>query len=416
MKLVQTLKNFTKQIGPGFVVAATGIGAGDMVAATVAGAKFGTVILWVVVVGSIFKYVLNEGIARWQLSNGTTIIQGWLHKFKPVVGYYYVTYLFLWTFIVAGALMAACGLVAHTIFPSISIQIWGIIHAVAGLLLVGFGNYRILENIMKIFIGLMFITILINTFLIDIDWINVLPSFVIPKIPEGSIKLLLGVVGGIGGSLTILCYSYWLKEKCWTKPSDLPKARKDLSFAYILTGLFGSAIIILSASVDPEIMSGNKIVIGLADKLGETSGNIGRWIFLIGFWGAVFSSLLGVWDGVPYLFQDYVITKRTKNVPLIKLDNGRLAVKKSKLYFFYLVYMSTIPLILLFLAKPVWVIILYSISGAFFMPFLAVMLLLMNSKLKWVNKNKNSFFTNSILVLILLLFVYLLFMKISEYI
>lgn len=415
MKIISSFKKITNQIGPGFLVAATGIGAGDMVAATVAGAKFGTVILWVVVVGAIFKYVLNEGIARWQLSSGTTIVQGWLHKFHPLIGYYYVTYLFLWTFIVAGALIAACGLVAHTIFPSLSIQTWGIIHSIAGLILVGFGSYRILENVMKFFISVMFITIIINTFLMDIDWRTVLPSFVIPSVPEGSIKLLLGVVGGIGGSLTVLCYSYWLKEKCWTKPSDLPKARKDLSFAYILTALFGSAILILSASVDPEVMSGNQIVIGLANKLGETSGIIGRWIFLIGFWGAVFSSLLGVWDGVPYLFHDYVITKRSKNKSVLPYTDD-IEVKKSNIYILYLVYMSTVPLVLLFLAKPVWIIILYSISGAFFMPFLAVMLLAMNTKLKWVHKNKNSVLTNSILVIILLLFVYLLFIKISEYI
>ncbi|MBT8317835.1 MAG: Nramp family divalent metal transporter [Lutibacter sp.] len=412
--MISSLKKITNQIGPGFLVAATGIGAGDMVAATVAGAKFGTVILWVVTLGAIFKYVLNEGIARWQLSNGTTIVQGWLSKFHPIVGYYYVTYLFLWTFIVAGALIAACGLVAHTIFPSLSIQTWGIIHSMAGLILVGFGNYGFLENVMKFFISVMFITIIINTFLMDIDWVTILPSFVIPTIPIGSIKLLLGVVGGIGGSLTVLCYSYWLKEKCWTKASDLPKARKDLRFAYILTALFGSAILILSASVDPEVMSGNKIVIGLANKLGETSGIIGRWIFLIGFWGAVFSSLLGVWDGVPYLFHDYIISKRKKNKSILSIDN-LTKVNKSKLYILYLVYMSTIPLVLLFLAKPVWIIILYSISGAFFMPFLAIMLLIMNTRIKWVKKNNNSLFTNIVLVLILLLFVYLLFIKIGDY-
>jgi len=37
-----------KSYGPGIAVAATGVGAGDLVAASVAGAKFGTVILWAV--------------------------------------------------------------------------------------------------------------------------------------------------------------------------------------------------------------------------------------------------------------------------------------------------------------------------------------------------------------------------------
>jgi len=33
-------------------------------------------------------------------------------------------------------------------------------------------------------------------------------------------------------------------------------------------------------------------------------GPAARWAFLVGAWGAVFSSLLGVWQSVPYLFAD----------------------------------------------------------------------------------------------------------------
>ena len=41
-----------KNIGPGLVIAATGLGAGDLIAASVAGAKFGTAILWAAILGS----------------------------------------------------------------------------------------------------------------------------------------------------------------------------------------------------------------------------------------------------------------------------------------------------------------------------------------------------------------------------
>ena len=64
---------FLKNIGPGIVVAATGVGAGDMIAASVAGAKYGTVIIWAAIVGAVIKFVLNEGMARWQLATGTTV-------------------------------------------------------------------------------------------------------------------------------------------------------------------------------------------------------------------------------------------------------------------------------------------------------------------------------------------------------
>jgi Mn2+/Fe2+ NRAMP family transporter len=49
-------------------VAATGVGAGDLIAASVAGRRFGLAVLWVVVLGALCKGVLNDGIARWQLA------------------------------------------------------------------------------------------------------------------------------------------------------------------------------------------------------------------------------------------------------------------------------------------------------------------------------------------------------------
>lgn len=44
----------------------------------------------------------------------------------------------------------------------------------------------------------------------------------------------------------------------------------------------------------------------LAGQLAEALGPLGKYAFLLGFWGAVFTSLLGVWQGVPYMFADYL--------------------------------------------------------------------------------------------------------------
>ena len=53
-------------IGPGLLVAATGVGAGDLATAAFTGNQLGVAILWVVVLGAFLKFVLNEGLARWQ--------------------------------------------------------------------------------------------------------------------------------------------------------------------------------------------------------------------------------------------------------------------------------------------------------------------------------------------------------------
>ena len=64
-------------IGPGLIVAATGIGAGDLVATLVAGSRYGYTLLWAAVIGCIIKIFLVEGAGRYSLSTGKTIFQGW---------------------------------------------------------------------------------------------------------------------------------------------------------------------------------------------------------------------------------------------------------------------------------------------------------------------------------------------------
>lgn len=61
-----------RAIGPGLVVAATGLGAGDLVATLIAGSMFGYSLLWAVVLGCVVRIALAEGTARWHLATGTT--------------------------------------------------------------------------------------------------------------------------------------------------------------------------------------------------------------------------------------------------------------------------------------------------------------------------------------------------------
>ena len=394
------MRKFLKTLGPGIVVAATGVGAGDMIAASVAGAKYGTVIIWAAVAGAVFKFFLNEGIARWQLATGTTLIEGWNHKFHAAVSWYFTGYLFLWGFIVAGALIAACGLAAHAIFPFLSVKAWGIIHSLSALALVYWGRYKLVETLMKFFIGLMFVVVCISAILIHPDWGAILKSLVVPQLPAGSSMFILGVIGGVGGSVTLLSYGYWIREKKWLGKEFSSSVRTDLSAAYILTGLFGVAIMIIAAGVKPEVITGSKMVIGLAERLGTVVGPMGKWIFLTGFWGAVFSSMVGVWQGVPYLFSDTVNVRKNKT---FHISEGVIDVR-SRNYLFFLFYLAVPPLVLLFVGKPVWVVIIYSVTGAFFMPFLAVLLLIMNNKFVWVKEFKNNLFINLVLLAALVLF------------
>ncbi|MFQ6115277.1 MAG: Nramp family divalent metal transporter [bacterium] len=397
-------------LGPGFVVAATGVGAGDMIAAAVSGAKYGTIILWSAVFGAAIKLILNEGIARWQLATGTTMLEGWVGRFNPLIPAYFIIYLVLWSFIVAAALISACGLAAHAIFAGLSVKSWGILHSIAAVLLVYFGRYAVLERMMKVFIALMFIVVLLCAFLVTPDWLSILRSISFPRVPTGSGKFILGVIGGVGGTVTLLSYGYWIREKQWIGKEFRKLTHLDLGAAYCLTGLFGVAIMIIAAGVNPNVVTGGKMVLEVASQLEKIVGSTGKWVFLIGFWGAVFSSMLGVWQGVPYLFTDFVITLKHKNERI-----GRKSVDTSSFYYkAYLLYLGFPPMLLLLFDKPVWIVIIYSIAGALFMPFLAGTLLFMNNKRAWVRESKNGWLINLLLLISLGLFGYLCLTEITN--
>ena len=88
--------------------------------------------------------------------------------------------------------------------------------------------------------------------------------------------------------------------------------RIDLAVGYSMTILFGIAMVIIGSTIEIK-GQGAGLLTTLSDRLQEPLGIVGRWLFLIGAFSAVFSSLLGVWQAVPYLFADIwsLFVKRT---------------------------------------------------------------------------------------------------------
>ena len=165
-----------------------------------------------------------------------------------------------------------------------------------------------------------------------------------------------------------------------------------------MTALFGLAMVVIGSTVKVE-GGGATLVIKLADRLGEELGTIGRWAFLLGAFGAIFSSLLGVWQSVPYLFADLW--------RMIRLDlppKERQIRSDSTPYRWYQYSMAFVPMLGL------WVGFAnmqkgYAIVGALFMPMLAIVLLLLNGRAAWIGERyRNHPLTSLFLVLILLFF------------
>lgn len=394
-----------RTVGPGLVVAATGVGAGDLVAAAKAGATYGLPLLWTAVLGALLKFALAEGVARWQLATRTTVLEGWARLLGRPVQILFLVYLVLWTVIVCAALMSACGLAAHALFPVLSVTAWAILHALFGMAFVFTGGYGSLERAMKVAIGVMFVAILGSAAVQAPPLAETLRGLVLPRIPGGSTVLVMGIVGGIGGTLTLLSYNYWMREKGWRGAEWARAVRVDLGIGYALTGAFGLALVLLGAVVllpRGITVSGASGVLDMAVILSERFGRPGELVFLIGFWGAVLTSLLGVWQGVPYLFGNYVgLMRGATGSAMEALESPR-----SRLYRAYVLFMTFPPMLLLLMDKPVWLVVAYAAIGALFMPFLAVTLLIMNNR-RDMGALRNGPVANAGLVSSLLLFLYL---------
>ena len=406
-------------IGPGILIAATGVGAGDLAGGAFAGSKLGTTVLWAVLLGAFIKYVITEGLTRWQLVTGHTLLEGAILKLGPVAQYFFLSYFLVWTFGVGSSLISACGVAAHALFPVFNDPeagkiVFGIIHSLLGLALVLWGSFKLFEWTMSICVGVMFLLVLITAYLSQPDWGEVFQGLVLPVIPsypvngvDQGISWTMALMGGVGGTLTIISYGYWIREEGREGPGMLRLCRIDLGIAYLVTALFGIAVVIIASNSSLERQPSATLVVTLAEQLGDLVGPAGRSIFLVGAWAAMFSSLLGVWQSVPYMFADYwhLSKHRKANSEKVYLP-GRIDTK-GKPYRSYLFVIALIPLTGL-----LWdfelVQLLNSAYGALVMPMVALTLLLLNSRSDWVGtRYKNRPLTLVTLLLILLFFSYL---------
>jgi len=382
-------KRLLSIIGPGVLVAATGVGAGDMLTASLGGSAVGVAILWAVILGALLKWFLNEGIARWQMATGTTLLEGWTDKLGSWIQWVFLFYLFCWTFFTGGALITACGVAGAGLFPLTndpvtSKIIWGIFHSGLGLVLVLFGGFKLFEKMMSAFIGMMFLAVIFTASMTKHDWSAVGRGIFIPTIPEGGLGWVLGILGGVGGTVTLLSYGYWIREKDRTGIEGVKTCRLDLAVGYVMTALFGIAMVLIGSKV--QITGGGaKTAPILAEQLAQIIGPTGRWIFLIGFWGAVFSSLLGVWQSIPYLFADFLTMRRG----LSRQERQQIDFTKTKPYKIYLFTIAILPLPILWISVKQAQLI-YAVLGSLFMPLLALTLLILNNRKDWIGEKFRS--------------------------
>lgn len=392
-------------VGPGVIMAASGIGASDIVAATVGGATHGLALLWALVLGAFFKFVLSEGLARWQLATGSTALEGWAEHLPRWVMWLFAGYIVLWAAAVSGALVSGCGLAIGNITGGAVPQTWGgFFHAVVAFFLIRSAHAGVLARVMKPLVIVMFVSIVACAALTFHQPQAVLHGLLVPTVPSGGANTVLSLIGGIGGSLTLLSYNYLLRHDGKVDPGNLRAVRRDLATGYIFTAVFGISVMLVANRVFHSAgiaITDHEAVSRMAGALEEFTGRAGFYIYSIGFWSAVVASLFGVWQTIPSVFADCIGLLR--HLPQARREASARPGAPAYRYALLFMALSSVPFA--FLGRPLVIIIAFTILGSLFIPFLAATLLYLNNRVPFPEPmRKNRAATNVLLGLVVVLF------------
>jgi Mn2+/Fe2+ NRAMP family transporter len=404
-------KSSWRYIGPGIVVAATGVGAGDLVATLIAGSNFGYTLLWAAIIGCLVKISLAEAAGRWHLSTGRTLFDGWASLGRWTT-YFFAIYAVIWGFVYGAAAMSSSALPLQALFPDVmDLEWWGVACGLVGLVFVWFNKYAVFEKVMTVLVGVMFV---VTVYLAIRVTPNLADAFagLLPVLPDEKDSILntLGLIGGVGGTITLAAYGYWVNAKGWTNTGWMKVMRLDNRVAYATTGVFVIAMLFVGAellhSANVAIASGDKGLIQLGDILADEYGTATAKFFLIGFFATSFTSLIGVWHGVSLMFADFVARFRGRG----ELKGEEVASgerERSWPFRAYLLWLTFPPIVLLFQDEPFRLIIIYGVLGAAFLPFLAGTLIWLLNSSRTPREWRNGPVSNTMLAIAGLLFLVL---------
>ncbi|MFJ8869617.1 Nramp family divalent metal transporter [Streptomyces sp. NPDC102473] len=413
-------KSSWRYIGPGIVVAATGVGAGDLVATLIAGSKFGYTLMWAAVIGCLVKISLAEAVGRWHLATGRTLFDGWRTLGGWTTGYFAV-YVVIWGFVYGATAMSSSALPIVALFPDgPGLKTWAIITGLIGLVFVWFNQYAVFEKVMTVLIGIMFVVVVYVAIRVVPD-VGASFAGLLPVLPDGSLIYTLGLIGGVGGTITMAAYGYWVNAKGWSDTSWMKVMRLDNRAAYLTTGVFVVAMLIVGAellhSSQIALTKGDRGLIDLGQVLEDRFGAGTAKLFLVGFFATSFSSLIGVWHGVSLMFADFVERIRAGRVGVgVEKASSETVGRQERSVPFraYLLWLTFPPMTLLWLDEPFGLVIGYGVLGAFFMPFLALTLVWLLNSERTPREWRNGWLSNGMLGAAGLLFVVLCVQQVRE--
>lgn len=242
-----TLGGKLKHLGPGFILSASIVGSGELIATTILGAQAGFICFWVVIVSCLVKVTLQLEFGKHAIQSGESTFDSFNHLPGPKIGQaswstwgWFI--LMILKFLQVGGIVGGVAIILQLIFPIITPGaaagstaadlpiVWCVLVAIAVSLLVFRGYYRFIEKTSIIMIGLFTLLTLASVCALQttdyaIGFGDIASGFTFQLPTETWILIAaIGAFGitGVGGD-EIMTYNYWLLEKGYaakTGPRD----------------------------------------------------------------------------------------------------------------------------------------------------------------------------------------------------
>ena len=334
-----TLWGAIPYVGPGFILSASIVGSGELIATTTLGAEVGFVALWVILFGCLVKVALQLEFGRHTILHGTTAIEAL--NLMPGPSFRGIRWSLWWWLAIwplkllqMGGIVGAVAALMVLIVPQVGIVGWSWIMAILVAVMVSREGYKGIEHTCILFLALFSILTLISVAVLQwtpyaITWPQVASGLEL-QLPQGAAMLaVIGAFGltGVGGD-EVMQYTYWLIEKGYAAytgpPEETPAWRArargwirvmqlDAILSMVAYTIVTVAFYLLGAAVlhaRGEVPAKDQLVATLQTMYTETLGPWASWIFIAGAWVVLFSTLfsaLAAWartfaDALAHLF------------------------------------------------------------------------------------------------------------------
>ncbi len=242
-----------KYIGPGVLVTVGFIDPGNWASNFAAGSEFGYTLLWVVTLSTIMLIVLQHNVAHLGIVTGLCLSEA-ATQYCPK----WVSRPILATAVLASISTSLAEILGGAIALQMLFHIpivWGAILTTLFVLVMLFSNsYKRIERIIIAFVSIIGLSFLYELFLVDIDWPLAARSWVVPSIPQGSMLIIMSVLGAVVMPHNLFLHSEVIQSHEYNKQdaNAIKKRLKyefyDTLFSMLVGWAINSAMILLAAS------------------------------------------------------------------------------------------------------------------------------------------------------------------------